>query len=101
MQLFQREPSMSHTNWQRDQSLERSLKTKLNSRTILNAFLHFDALSCHEYKFNCSTCGHHPAIMNMDLNRKVSFQCPAESLRLPDEYKQDSEENDVEDCELF
>ena len=101
MQLFQREPSMSHTNWQRDQSLERSLKTKLNSRTILNAFLHFDALSCHEYKFNCSICGHHPAIMNMDLNRKVSFQCPAESLRLPDEYKQDSEENDVEDCELF
>ncbi len=81
--------------------LERSLKTKLNSRTILNAFLHFDALSCHEHKFNCSICGHHPTIINMDLNRKVSFQCQVESLRLPENYKQDADENDVVDCEKF
>ena len=68
---------------------------------ILNAFLHFDALSCHECRFNCSICGHHPSIITMDLNRKVSFQCPAESLRLPDNYKQNSDENDVVDCENF
>ncbi|CAB3981825.1 Hypothetical predicted protein [Paramuricea clavata] len=37
----------------------------------------------------------------MDLNHKVSFQCPAESLRLPENYKQNSDENDVVDCENF
>jgi hypothetical protein len=81
--------------------LERSLQTKLNNRMIMNAFLHFDALSSHQYRFNCSICGHHPTIIIMDLNRKVSFQCPAESLRLPDNYDQYNDENDVVDCKTF
>ncbi len=37
----------------------------------------------------------------MDLNPKVSFQCQVESLHLPENYKQDAEENDVVDCETF
>ena len=81
--------------------LERRLKTKLNKQLILNAFLHFDALSCHEYRFNCSICGYHPSIMIMDLNCKVSFQCLSEALRLPEDYIQDSGENHVVDSERF
>ena len=83
------------------QVLEGRLKSKLNSQTVVNAYLHYDALSDHEYNFYCSLCGFHPHTVIMDLNRKVAFQCSAETLRLPENYNRCSSENDVVDCEQF
>lgn len=68
------------------QVLESTLGKKLHHQTIVNAYLHYDALSAHKYNFYCSLCGSHPHILTMDLNWKVAFQCSAETLRLPDDY---------------
>ena len=62
--------------------LEMKLRCSLNSQTILNAYLHFDAMSNHSYDFNCVLCGYFPQILIMDLNRKIAFRCPAEKLQL-------------------
>ena len=68
---------MPYTRWQ-CKVLEMTLNVKLNSKLVLNAFLHYDALCSHDYRFNYSICGYHPHTVVMDLNRKVSFRCSAD-----------------------
>ena len=80
-------------------TLEEKLGEKINHQRVLNAFLHFDALSDHSYDFQCLICGHHPPILIMDLNRKISFRCPMSELELPEKY--DREGADRVDCEKF
>ncbi len=80
-------------------SLENRLDKTLNHQKILNAILHFDALLQHNYDFFCVICGYHPAILIMDLNRKVSFKCPSSQLDLPDEY--DEDKADYVDADRF
>ncbi len=41
--------------------------------TVLHAYLHFEALTDHEYNFSCVTCGDHPPVVIMDLHRKGVF----------------------------
>uniref|UniRef100_A0AAV2J567 Uncharacterized protein n=1 Tax=Knipowitschia caucasica TaxID=637954 RepID=A0AAV2J567_KNICA len=40
---------------------------------ILHGYLHFEALTDHEYQYSCVTCGDHPPVVIMDLHRKTSF----------------------------
>lgn len=80
-------------------ALEEKLGEQINHQKVLNAFLHFDALSDHSYDFHCLICGYHPSILIMDLNRKISFRCPMSELELPDKY--DREEADRVECEQF
>ena len=58
--------------------LEEYLRVKLKQQTVLNAYMHFVALSAHCYDLNCVICGFHPPpppIFIADLNRKVVFKC--------------------------
>lgn len=41
--------------------------------TVLHAYLHFEALTDHDYKFSCVTCGDHPPVVIMDLHKKGVF----------------------------
>ena len=50
---------------------------------MVNAYLHFDALSDHSYDYNCLLCGYHPTTLIMDLNKKVSFACNMSDMELP------------------
>ena len=62
--------------------LEGRLKRRLNPQTVVNAYLHFDALSDHSYHYNCLLCGYHPTTLIMDLNKKVSFACNMSDMEL-------------------
>ena len=63
--------------------LEGRLKRRLNPQTVVNAYLHFDALSDHSYDYSCLLCGYHPTTLIMDLNKKVSFACNMSDIELP------------------
>lgn len=39
--------------------------------TVLRAYLHFEALTEHEYRFSCVSCGDHPPVVIMGLHRQV------------------------------
>ena len=79
--------------------LEQQLKATLKTQTIFNAYLHFEAMTDHNYQFNCAVCGYHPVTLIMDLNRKVCFKSPVSDLQLPEEY--DEDEADYVDCFEF
>ena len=53
--------------------LESKIGVCLNAQTILNAYLHFDALTEHSYEYSCILCGYHPKVLIMDLNKKIAF----------------------------
>ena len=36
---------------------------------MLNAFLHFEALSDHSYSFSCVLCGYFPPLVNLDVDK--------------------------------
>lgn len=40
--------------------------------TVLRAYLHFEALTEHEYRFSCVSCGDHPPVVIMGLHRQAS-----------------------------
>ncbi len=40
---------------------------------FLHAYLHFEALTHHDYAFSCLKCGHHPPVVVMDLHKKGVF----------------------------
>lgn len=42
--------------------------------TVLHGYLHFEALTEHEYKYSCVTCGDYPPVVIMDLHKKGVFQ---------------------------
>ena len=79
--------------------LEQQLLTELNAQTIINAYLHFEALSDHRYNFNCCVCGYHPKVLIMDLNKKINFRCSMSDLQLQEEF--DENDADLVDCETF
>ena len=78
--------------------LEEYLHVKLKQQTVLNAYMHFVALSAHSYDFNCVICGFHPPILIADLNRKVVFKCRTID---DDIQKSDADMADYVDCEEF
>ena len=77
--------------------LQSRLKTHLNAQDVVNAYLHFDSMSQHDYNFFCILCGYHPTTLIMDLNKKVSFVPDKSQLELPEEY--DQNDADYVDCE--
>lgn len=57
--------------------LEQTNKQKYGSHdAILHGYLHFEALSAHDYNFSCVNCGDHPAVVIMDLHKKGVFSMP-------------------------
>lgn len=79
--------------------LEGRLKRRLNPQTVVNAYLHFDALSDHSYDYSCLLCGYHPTTLIMDLNKKVSFACNMSDIGLPEVYNRDNA--DFVHCDKF
>ena len=56
--------------------------------SIHHGYLHFEALTDHDYSFNCVRCGDHPPVVVMDLHKKAVFNMSGEhfvflSLSLP------------------
>ena len=59
---------------------------KLDEQKVLNAYVHFEALSDRTYQFTCLQCGYYPPILIADLNRKVGFKYSMSNDEvLPDE----------------
>ncbi|XP_051782681.1 uncharacterized protein LOC127527607 [Erpetoichthys calabaricus] len=55
------------------------------SDTVLHAYLHFEALTDHEYKYSCVTCGDHPPVVVMDLHKKGVFKISVNDIKKPPE----------------
>ena len=79
--------------------LEGRLKRHLNPQMVVNAYLHFDALSDHSYDYSCLLCGYHPTTLIMDLNKKVSFAYNMSDIGLPEVYNHDNA--DFVHCDKF
>ncbi|XP_073789228.1 uncharacterized protein [Danio rerio] len=53
--------------------------------TVLHGYLHFEALTEHEYKYSCVTCGDYPPVVIMDLHKKGIFQFSVSDIEEPPE----------------
>ncbi|XP_046844969.1 uncharacterized protein LOC124438806 isoform X1 [Xenia sp. Carnegie-2017] len=51
---------------------------------MMNAYLHFEALSDHDYGFSCVLCGHFPPLLTLDVDKKGIFELAVSELQLPD-----------------
>ncbi|XP_073804458.1 uncharacterized protein isoform X1 [Danio rerio] len=51
--------------------------------TLLHGYLHFEALTDHEYEYSCVSCGDHPPVVIMDLHKKASFHLSVSDLSQP------------------
>ncbi|XP_053289770.1 uncharacterized protein LOC128450385, partial [Pleuronectes platessa] len=56
-----------------------------NKERVLQAYLHFEALTDHEYTYSCVSCGNNPAVVVMDLHRKGVFNMPVSDIPSPPE----------------
>ena len=62
------------------ESLEGLRKVKFPPKnTILHAYLHFEALTNHNYSYSCVCCGYHPPVVVMDLHKNGVFNLPGKS----------------------
>ena len=43
-----------------------------NRNSIIHGYLHFEALTDHDYNFSCVRCGHHPPVVVMDLHKSLA-----------------------------
>ncbi|KAG1958031.1 hypothetical protein F2P79_006441 [Pimephales promelas] len=50
---------------------------------ILHAYMHFEALTDHDYAYSCVKCGYHPAVVVMDLHKKAAFNMPVSEIPPP------------------
>ncbi|XP_077058747.1 uncharacterized protein LOC143711263 isoform X1 [Siphateles boraxobius] len=58
--------------------------------TVLHGYLHFEALTDHEYQYSCVTCGDHPPVVIMDLHKKASFHLSVSDLaQAPEDFNGD------------
>lgn len=57
-------------------TLETTYGVQLHHQSIVNAYMHFEALTAHQYNYNCVHCGHNPVVLVMDLNKKGAFRLP-------------------------
>ncbi|KAI7802115.1 hypothetical protein IRJ41_000508, partial [Triplophysa rosa] len=55
-------------------------KTFPKKATILHAYMHFEALTSHNYSYICFKCGYHPPVVVMDLHRKGVFNMPVSEM---------------------
>ncbi|KAG9269343.1 hypothetical protein AMEX_G16367 [Astyanax mexicanus] len=73
-------PSTNHTAVGRAlDALEQTNQKKYPSHdSLLHGYLHFEALTAHDYNFSCVTCGDHPPVVILDLHKKGVFSMPGE-----------------------
>ncbi|XP_072217993.1 HMG domain-containing protein 3-like [Leuresthes tenuis] len=50
---------------------------------VLQAYLHFEALTNHDYIYSCVSCGYNPAVVVMDLHKKGVFNMPVSEIQSP------------------
>ncbi|XP_041855553.1 uncharacterized protein LOC121649073 [Melanotaenia boesemani] len=76
--LFLRNSIQNHTAVARVvEALQKTNNQKYpEPNLILHGYLHFEALSSHEYEFSCVNCGDHPPVVIMDLHKKGVFSMP-------------------------
>ncbi len=43
---------------------------------VLQAYLHFEALTDLDYHYSCVSCGNYPSVVIMDLHKKGAFSMP-------------------------
>ncbi|KAJ8023112.1 HMG domain-containing protein 3 [Holothuria leucospilota] len=77
--------------------ISKQLNIDIRPQNIINAFMHFQSMCKRMYHFNCVICGYHPEVVILDVDKKGAFRCNISDVELPDE----SEESDIEDCDLF
>lgn len=53
-----------------------------NKERVLQGYLHFEALTEHDYMFACVSCGYNPTVVVMDLHKKGVFNMPSEFDKL-------------------
>ncbi|CAM4735890.1 unnamed protein product [Leuciscus chuanchicus] len=58
-------------------------KTFPKKATILHAYMHFEAMTSHNYLFSCYKCGYYPPVVVMDLHRKGVFNMPVSEMEAP------------------
>ena len=64
------------------ESIEATHKVSFpNRENVLHAYLHFEALTEHDYTFACLTCGYNPAVVVMDLHNKGVFSLPHSAVQ--------------------
>ncbi|XDV46877.1 hypothetical protein PO909_016686 [Leuciscus waleckii] len=56
-----------------------------SSDTVLQGYLHFEALTEHDYQYSCVNCGDHPPVVIMDLHKKGAFHLSVSDLSPPPE----------------
>lgn len=47
---------------------------------VLQAYLHFEALTNHDYTYSCVSCGYSPAVVVMDVHKNGVFDVPGELM---------------------
>ena len=60
--------------------LSERVDNKWKAQMYVNAYLHFECLSQHDYDHYCVLYGYHTTILIMDPNRKINFECPVAIL---------------------
>ena len=50
-------------------TLESTFHVKLSHQNMVNAYLHFEAMTVHLYRYSCVHCGHNLPVLVMDLNK--------------------------------
>lgn len=45
---------------------------------VLQAYLHFEALTNHDYTYSCVSCGYSPAVVVMDVHKNGVFDVPGQ-----------------------
>ncbi|KAI4904725.1 hypothetical protein NFI96_027432, partial [Prochilodus magdalenae] len=78
--LFLRNSVQNHTAVGRAlEALEQTNQKKYPSHdSLLHGYLHFEALTAHDYNFSCVNCGDHPPVVILDLHKKGVFSMPGE-----------------------
>lgn len=51
-----------------------------SANTVLHGYIHFEALTDHDYQFSCVNCGDHPPVVIMDLHKKRAFHLSGKNI---------------------
>ncbi|XP_028411987.1 uncharacterized protein LOC114534719 [Dendronephthya gigantea] len=55
---------------------------QLPRSSMLNAYLHFEALTDHSYSFSCVLCGYFPPLLTLDVDKKGVFELAVSELEV-------------------
>ncbi|KAK0140068.1 hypothetical protein N1851_023031 [Merluccius polli] len=83
--LFLRQSVQNHTAVGRALDILEQTNNKKypNHDSILHGYVHFEALTAHDYNYSCVNCGVHPPVVIMDLHKKGVFSMPVSDIEDP------------------